>query len=170
MLGDEFGELVKEATNDRLIECLGALGIEARGGKEADGGVPFKEAVHPIPARLLFLWMETLGACADCFFAQRDTSLAEVLDPFEEYMLRRGADEMLGLSSLSGRFVNISEASMESRVRNAKVAGSLLDVWFPAILLLSKKLLAGVLDLLFPVIPRDTRWHATRRARRQQTR
>jgi hypothetical protein len=75
-----------------------------------------------------------------------------MFQPFKEDVLHRRAEKLLGLSSLCGGFANISEASMESRVTKAKIAGSLLDVGFLAILLLSEKLFARALDLLFPVL------------------
>jgi hypothetical protein len=75
-----------------------------------------------------------------------------MLEPFKEEVLHRRAEELLGLSSLCGGFANISEASMESRVMKAKIAGSLLDVGFLAILLLLEKLCTRALDLLFPVL------------------
>ena len=45
--------------------------------------------------------------------------------------------------------MNIIKASVESTVINLQIEGSPLDVRLDAILLLSEKLLAGALDLLF---------------------
>ncbi|KAJ7449189.1 hypothetical protein FB451DRAFT_753924 [Mycena latifolia] len=106
---------------------------------------------------------EPESACPDSFLVQGNTSLTEVLNPFEEHLLSRGGEEMLGFSSLVAGFVNISEASVQSSVRHVQVASGLLDVDLLAILLLSEKLLAGALDLLlFVVRGSAARWHARR--------
>lgn len=74
-----------------------------------------------------------------------------LLNLFDKDMLHRGAEVLVGLSSVPRGFVNIieAEASVESRVRQALIAGSLLNVGFLAILLLLEKLLTCPLDLLF---------------------
>jgi hypothetical protein len=96
--------------------------------------------------------MQVPSPSPDRLFTQRNTSLPEVLHPFGKDMFHGGPEELMGLSSLRAGFVNIIEASVQSRVRNAKIAGSLLDVWFDAILLLPQKLRTCALDLFFDIV------------------
>lgn len=161
MLFDEFSEQIKVSTNDRGVKRLRALRIEAAGSGQSDRRVTSEEAEDPVPARFGPVVAKVLGALSNGPFAQRSSNFSEMLDPFDQNKFLCRGEELLCISSLRTRLVNVFETSMQSRVRHASVHSGLLDIDLLAILDLPEKGLARSGDLLF--LCGILRWHATRR-------